>query len=64
MYNITIHKYEDNPDYDPEKVKQRNQWGMDRDPMISEKSIMTKSLEVDLTDEEFAAVKKAVLEVM
>ena len=64
MYRIKIEKYEDNPQYDPEKIAENNRWNRDYDPVVSEQKILRKAMEADLTDEEFAAIKKAVLEVM
>ena len=54
MYTITIDKKKDNPKFDPDRI---NYWNTDR-------YIVERSLTVDLTDEEFQAIKKAVVEVM
>jgi hypothetical protein len=64
MYKLSITVVEPNPDYDAEaaRVSYRTAGAMYLDPPnpSRERSVLT----VDLTDDEFKAIKKAVLECM
>jgi len=60
MYLIKIDKRTPNPEYKPPKGIR----GMYNQPYDVHEFIYEKSLEVELTDEEFQAIKKATLEVM
>ena len=66
MYRLTIIKFESNEKYEEELEEWKNRrgtaYGTFNETPSREKE--TRSLSVDLTDEEFAAIKKAVLEVM
>lgn len=64
-YKITITKREENPKYDFEQVKKyadRMYGTRDFDPATMEEYIECNALVVNLTEEEFKAIKKAVLE--
>lgn len=67
-YKITVIKYDKNPDYEAEMAKwkesQERNWGYRNEPMREEPSLQRaeRSLEVFLTEEEYTAIKKAVLE--
>lgn len=66
-YKITVIKYDKNPDYESEMAKYKEaqaQYRGFRDEPMREEPSTTKaerSLEVFLTEEEYNAVKKAVL---
>lgn len=67
MYKMILQKYEENKNYDAEllaaKENQSNRFNQMDFSNYPEK-FRIKALEVNLTDEEFQAVKKAVIEVM
>lgn len=60
MYKLTITKYEENPYYEAELKESQRYGTIGKYP---EKNIEVKSLVVELTDEEFAKMKKEVLTV-
>lgn len=68
-YKLTIIKYDKNPDYEAEMAKwkesQERNWGYRNEPMRDEPSIQKaeRSLEVFLTEEEYAKVKGEVIKV-
>lgn len=67
MYKIYITKEEDNPNYEFEHKEwaERNKWGNNSFEKEYPKPYTTKKfLDTVLTDEEFAQIKKAVLEIM
>lgn len=75
MYKIIITKMQDNPLYDAEKAEAYRKYKAERadyyggERMNFEERVMLKQIEVpaltvDLTDEEFKAIKKSVMEVM
>jgi hypothetical protein len=65
MYKITITKLVENPNYEDEKKSAKTYATiLEREYAISDKMINERILETTLTEEEFQAVKKAVLEVM
>jgi hypothetical protein len=67
MYQITINKFEPLSDEDKKENEFRSRRGMDTSyPGFPghENHRVVKMLEVTITDEEFAAVKKAVISVM
>ena len=68
MYRISIVRIVPNPNYDPLEARKASdmnhyQWNA-ADPSKTNPTIEDKALTVDLTDEEFVAIKKAVLETM
>jgi hypothetical protein len=67
-YKITIRKEIDNPDYDAEVAKAYAKQSIYNqkydDSFKTNKFIDVDALVVDLTEEEFKQIKKAVLEVM
>lgn len=58
MYKLTVTKQEENPKYDP---KYKPMYGYNEE--IPQKYIEKTHLEVTLTDEEYEAIKKAVLSI-
>lgn len=60
MYRLTITKYVENPSYEAELEERKRSYHSMSYP---EKNIEVKSLVVELTDEEFAKMKKEVLTV-
>lgn len=66
MYKIQIDHVIDNPDYQKQKEEydMRKHWSTGAFMAEPSSLISIHALTVDLTDEEFRAIKKAVLEVM
>jgi hypothetical protein len=62
MYKLTVTKQEDNPDYDP---NYRRGYSDSYEEELNKKPrfISTTHLEVTLTDDEYEAIKKAVLSI-
>ncbi len=60
MYKLTITKYVENTNYEEELEESKRGY---RNTPYPEKNIEVKSLVVELTDEEFAKMKKEVLTV-
>lgn len=70
MYRLTVQKFVENKEISAELMEHQkaldrfmNGYG-DRHPVPPEIYLRGRTLTIDLTDEEFAAVKKAVLGVM
>lgn len=65
-YQITITKLEENNDYEAEMAewKEKEKYNFNK-PMLKapKHSVLTRCLETVLTEEEFNAIKKSVLEV-
>ena len=61
MIKLQITKYEDNPDYEEELKQHQAPYG--RNIECPEKQIEVRKLDIEITDEEFKVIKKAVLEI-
>jgi len=64
MYKITITKFVDNPKYDEEMVEYKEKTRYGYNVQYPKATLEERVLESSFTDEEFKAVKKAVLEIM
>ena len=66
MYRITVEKIIENENFDEQWKNYQAEFNLKyrHESIAPIREIPIKSLVVDLTDEEFKAVKKAVLEVM
>ena len=66
MYEIMITKLVENPNFETQQqeYEKRSRGYASMTEALPEKFHRVKQLETTLTDEEFAAIKKAVLEVM
>jgi predicted DNA binding protein len=67
MYKLSITVVESNPDYDPQEAAKLNRSSYSHESVDHSKANPSRerpALTVDLTDDEFKAIKKAVLECM
>lgn len=67
MYRLSITKVVTNPNYDREAERQKEEnrrYGRRFDETVAPVTSEDKALTVEITDEEFKIIKKAVLEIM